>query len=83
VAAIRPGGWLSRLVQSAAGQKPRSARPDKAAERQRVVTRIERSVTTTWLPSRRKKRKTTVEWRHGNCQVRHRSQQAAQRCTST
>jgi hypothetical protein len=44
------------------------------------MTRIERSITTTRLPSGKKQRRTTSEWRHGNCPVRHRSQDAAARC---
>jgi hypothetical protein len=44
------------------------------------ITHVERSVTTTWLPSGRKQRRKTSEWRHGNCPVRHKSEQAATRC---
>jgi hypothetical protein len=80
---VKQPGWFSRRVAQGgpegAGQKARSGTP----ARERVLTRVEHSVTTTWLPSRRKKRKTTVEWRHGNCPVRHRSQEAALRCKRT
>jgi len=61
-----------------AGAARKAGRPARAGDRQ--ITRIERSVTTTWLPSGRKKRRTTSEWRHGSCPVRHRSHQAAARC---
>jgi hypothetical protein len=47
------------------------------------VYSIERSVTTTSLLRGKKKRKTTkttTEWRHGKCQVKHRSREAAARC---
>ncbi len=60
------------------GAVRKAGRAARAGDRQ--ITRIERSVTTTWLPSGRKKRRTTSEWRHGSCPVRHRSHQAAARC---
>lgn len=46
------------------------------------VYSVERSVTTL-VRSGLKRRKTTSstkEWRHGNCQVRHKSKAAATRC---
>ena len=46
------------------------------------VYSIERSVTTLVRSGfkRRKTTRTTKEWRHGNCQVRHKSKAAATRC---
>jgi hypothetical protein len=46
------------------------------------VYSVERSVTTLIRSGlkRRKTTRTTKEWRHGNCQVRHRSKAAAIRC---
>lgn len=46
------------------------------------VYSVERSVTTLVRSGlkRRKTTRTTKEWRHGNCQVRHRSKAAAIRC---
>ncbi|HVB44427.1 MAG TPA: hypothetical protein VNF47_17250 [Streptosporangiaceae bacterium] len=44
---------------------------------------IERSVTTSVLSGARKgkkTRKTSKEWRHGKCPVKHRSEAAAARC---
>jgi hypothetical protein len=57
----------------------------KPGERQPAgngVYSIERSVTTL-VRSGRKRRKTTrttKEWRHGNCQVKHKSKAAASKC---
>ena len=54
----------------------------KSDEQSRTVYSIERSVTTL-VRSGRKRRKTTrrtKEWRHGNCQVKHKSKAAATRC---
>jgi hypothetical protein len=56
-------------------------RPAGRAGRREVYS-VERSVTTL-IRSGRKRRKTTSttkEWRHGNCQVRHKSKAAATRC---
>jgi hypothetical protein len=62
----------------------RTARPSglRAGRRKATaqITHVERSVTTTSMPSGRKQRRTTSEWRHGNCPVRHQSEQAAARC---
>lgn len=46
------------------------------------VYSVERSVTTLVRSGlkRRKTTSTTKEWRHGNCQVRHKSKAAAARC---
>jgi hypothetical protein len=46
------------------------------------VYSVERSVTTLVRAGlkRRKTSSTTKEWRHGNCQVRHKSKAAATRC---
>lgn len=46
------------------------------------VYSVERSVTTLVRSGlkRRKTTSTTKEWRHGNCQVRHKSKAAATRC---
>lgn len=46
----------------------------------RPMTRVDRAVTVTRLPSGRRQRRVTSEWRHGNCPVRHKSEQAAARC---
>lgn len=87
-------GWFSRLLtllQGGSGRPARSAalggsaaggrkRPKLRRPGDQSMTRIERSVTTTRLPSGKKQRRTTSEWRHGNCPVRHRSHEAAARC---
>lgn len=46
------------------------------------VYSVKRSVTTLVRSGlkRRKTTSTTKEWRHGNCQVRHKSKAAATRC---
>lgn len=49
------------------------------------VYSVERSVTTL-IKSGRKRRKTTsttTEWRHGNCQVKHKTKAAATRCRNS
>jgi hypothetical protein len=59
----------------------RAKRDDRSASRSGVYS-VERSVTTL-VRSGRKRRKTTSttkEWRHGNCQVKHKTKAAATRC---
>lgn len=74
----RPGrsGKRSQPVKPAHG----AAKP--AAEARSGVYSVERSVTTLVRSGfkRRKTTSTTKEWRHGNCQVRHKSKAAATRC---
>jgi hypothetical protein len=74
--------WFAELLarlglrRTARPAGPRGGRRQADAQ----ITHVERSVTTTWLPSGRKQRRTTSEWRHGNCPVRHKSEQAAAQC---
>ncbi len=59
----------------------RAKADDRSAGRSGVYS-VERSVTTL-VRSGRKRRKTTSttkEWRHGNCQVKHKTKAAATRC---
>jgi hypothetical protein len=59
----------------------RAKRADGSASRPGVYS-VERSVTTL-VRSGRKRRKTTSttkEWRHGTCQVKHKTKAAATRC---
>lgn len=66
--------WKGFATAKAAKKARRSARPADNA-----VYFVERSVTTR-LPSAKKVRKITREWRHGKCEVKHRSAEAAARC---
>jgi hypothetical protein len=78
---LRPPAAHGRRASRQA-RKPGSVRKARGTARahNQQITRVERSVTTTWFPSGRKKRQATSEWRHGTCPVRHRSEQAAARC---
>ena len=61
------------------------AKPDERQPVGNDVYSIERSVTTL-VRSGRKRRKTTrttKEWRHGRCQVKHKSKAAATRCRNS
>jgi hypothetical protein len=71
------------------GKRARSSKPEQAEGGGKVsapvgsgVYSVERSVTTLVRSGlkRRKTTSTTKEWRHGNCQVRHKSKAAATRC---
>jgi len=77
---FRPPTARGRRAAGRTGASGGVRKPRTARARSQQITRVERSVTTTWLPSGRRKRRTTSEWRHGNCPVRHRSEQAAARC---
>ena len=75
---VVPVGLIAWLFAKGDGrQTSRAERPGRAD-----VYSVERSVTTL-VRSGRKRRKTTSttkEWRHGNCQVRHKTKAAATRC---
>jgi hypothetical protein len=84
-------GFLSGLLaRRNARKKPTARRAGQAKGRRRkrdnVVYSVERSITTTFVSgpkkrsSGRTKSKTTTEFRHGKCPVRHRTKQAAVRC---
>lgn len=68
-------GFLAWLFAKPGGRRPAG----------NDVYSIERSVTTL-VRSGRKRRKTTrttLEWRHGNCQVKHKSKAAATKCRNS
>ena len=79
----RPGG------PGRGGKRVRPSRPEQAQGGGKApapvgsgVYSVERSVTTLVRSGlkRHKTTSTTKEWRHGNCQVRHKSKAAATRC---
>ena len=65
------------------GQPAQAAKPAQGAGS--GVYSIERSVTTLVRSGlkRRKTTSTTKEWRHGNCQIRHKTKAAATRCRNS
>jgi hypothetical protein len=92
---VVPVGLLAWLFAKTGGRqasRSKRARPSKPAQAQGAgkapgpsgsgVYSVERSVTTLVRSGlkRRKTTSTTKEWRHGNCQVRHKSKAAATRC---
>ena|SRR5215469_2051421 len=80
----RPG--RAAAARSAKGKRAQPKPPQGTAKAPALagsgVYSVERSVTTLVRSGlkRRKTTRTTKEWRHGNCQVRHRSKAAAIRC---
>jgi hypothetical protein len=80
--ARNPGRASKRGATSKVAKK---ARQDPSPVENAVYS-IERSVTTALRGKaslggkKRKTTKTTKEWRHGKCQVKHRSREAAARC---
>jgi hypothetical protein len=81
----RPG--RGRKPAKSAKPAPGAGKPAPGAgkpvtEARTGVYSVERSVTTLIRSGlkRRKTTRTTKEWRHGNCQVRHKSKAAATRC---
>ncbi len=76
--ANRPG----RSGKRAQPPKPAQGAAKASAPVGNGVYSVERSVTTLVKSGlkRRKTTSTTKEWRHGNCQVRHKSRAAATRC---
>lgn len=76
----RPGRTAQRGATAGRGATPKSIKKPRQVVQpaDHAVYSIERSITT-WMRGK-KKRKTTTEWRHGKCPVKHRSREAATRC---
>jgi hypothetical protein len=79
--------WLfakpdGRQTSGRAQPKPTQGAVKAPAPAGSGVYSVERSITTLVRSGlkRRKTTSTTKEWRHGNCQVRHKSKAAATRC---
>jgi hypothetical protein len=84
--AARRAGSSGRASKRAATPKVvKKARQDPSPVENAVYS-VERSITTSLRGKtslkgkKRKTTKTTKEWRHGKCQVKHRSREAAARC---
>lgn len=90
VVPVRLLAWLFAKTgerQASRGRRGRRPKPAQGADKAPAPVRsgvysVERSVTTLVRSGlkRRKTTSTTKEWRHGNCQVRHKSKAAATRC---
>lgn len=86
----KTGGRQASRRQASRGRRVGRRRPPKPAQGVGKtpssvgsgVYSVERSVTTLVRSGlkRRKTTSTTKEWRHGDCQVRHKSKAAATRC---
>jgi hypothetical protein len=82
----RPGRAKAGRAATSKRAQPKPAQgSDKAPAPASSVYSVERSVTTLIRSGlkRRKTTRTTKEWRHGNCQVRHKSKAAAIRCRNS
>lgn len=83
--ASRRGRVRAGRASASKGRKLAQPTPERSAGKAPAgngVYSVERSVTTLVRSGlkRRKTTRTTKEWRHGSCQVRHKSKAAATRC---